>query len=223
MTAASLLCLLAVALVPPQNNSQEIEAIMSGLEEASAQLRSFSASFRQEEVDEFGDRTTFNGNIRYLAPDKWRMISELNGRPVEEVVSDGERGWMVRHSLRRIEVVSLSSINRRSGGISFTGAARMLGENYLITLAGTEELPTGAAYRLHCLPIEGAPNADPSISSLELWINVEQPAPVIKMLLRQRDGVVITWELQEVRRNVEVDPRQFEFHRPRGYEVIQHE
>lgn len=228
MSPLALLCIFAV--LAPITQEENIEAILQRLEESSARLTSFEAGYSQCEIDEFGDSTVFNGTIYYLKDKSggsevglFKMTSELDGRIIEEVCTNGRQGWMVRHSLKRVEVATMSAINRRVGGITLTGAADILRNNYDITLEGIDELASGRAYHLRCEPMEGAIDVDPTIDELELWINIEQPSPITKILLNHRDQVVSTWELNSVQRNADINRNIFQKRIPSGYTEIKHE
>ena len=217
--------LIACLLMPLQLPQEEtVEEIIARLEESSEQLSSFRAAFHQMEVDEFGDEMEFQGTIEYMRGGNWRMalVEDDPEKPVEEVVSDGRKGWMIRHKTKKVEVTNMSNIRRRAGGISLTGAAEVLRTSYEVTYVGKEELGTGITFHLYCKPIKGAPGADQTIRSLDLWINADQPAPITKITLRQRGGIVNTWELSDIQRNIEINQRIFEYRIPRGYQEIIH-
>jgi outer membrane lipoprotein-sorting protein len=221
MTALVFFCAAAATLLPVD---EQVGEILDRLEKAASELNSFRADYHQVELDEFGDEFTYKGTIEYLKEGRWRMtlVADDQNNPIEEVVSDGSKGWMIRHKTKKVEVASMSTIRRRAGGITFTGAAGILKRSYRITLKGTEETRSGPAHHLLCMPIKGAEGVDPTIVSLDLWINDEQPAPIAKIRLAQRGGIITTWELSNIQRNLTISEKLFEYRIPRGYEEFIH-
>lgn len=220
-TVTSTLILLALAFAPQE---ETVEDILAKLESSSEQLNSFRASFYQVENDEFGDETILRGTMEFLKGGRIRMavITGDSDSPVEESITDGKKAWMIRHKLNKVEVVALSSLRGRLGGFSQVNV-KILRTAYNITYKGVEELESGQAYHLYCKPIRGAEGADPSILSLELWINTEQPSPIVKVKARQRGRIVTTLTLSNIQRNVSINPRVFKYRVPRGYEEIVHD
>jgi len=217
--AATILFALALATAAGAQD-QSVDEILNRLADASSELNSLVTGYSQIEVDEFGDKTVLSGTFYYLKPGRYRWALEVGGKVVEEMVSNGTHGWRIRHSVKTVDKVKLETIKRRTGGITLTGGAEELRASYDISFAGIDELDTGTAYHLICNPKPGVNRADSLIRRMELWINIEHPAPVVKVVVRQRDGIVVSLEFNNLRRNAPVAARYFEYHVPNGYEEI---
>jgi len=206
-----------------QEQQPTVDEILQRLSEASSQLNSLITSYRQIEKDEFGDETVFNGTFYYLKPARYCWVLEVSGNVVEEMVSNGDYGWRIRHNVKAVDKIKLETIKRRTGGIALTGGAEELRQIHDIELAGIEELRSGPAYHLSCMPKDGDTKADSLIHCMDLWIDVDQPAPIVKILIQQRDEIEITLEFFNLHRNAEIDENLFVYRVPRGYEEITYE
>jgi outer membrane lipoprotein-sorting protein len=217
-------CAAAAALTLAAAGSQQqfptVDEIMQQLSEASSRLDSMVASYRQTEVDEFGDETALTGTFYYVRPSRYKWALEVSGRVVEEMVSNGVHGWRIRHNVKAIDKVTLATVKRRTGGITLTGGADELKENFDIALQGIDILASGQAYHLICTPKDGSPGVDALYRRMELWIDIEQPAPVVRVVIHQKDNIVQTLDFSDIRRNVSVNERMFQYRVPRGYEEI---
>ena len=214
--------LLACAAVCLHAQDPSADEVLQMLADDSVNLNSLVTKYRQVEVDEFGDETEFCGTFYYLRPGRYRWALEVNGKVVEEMVSNEAHGWRLRHNVKAVDKVKLATIKRRTGGITLTGGAEELREAYDIGFAGTDELVTGPAYHLVCIPKDGNSEADSIIEKMEIWINIENSAPVVKVVIHQRDGILNSLEFTDLQRNAEVAESNFVYRVPRGYEEIVH-
>ena len=214
--------LLACAAVCLHAQDPTVDEVLQKLADDSADLNSLVTKYRQAETDEFGDETEFCGTFYYLRPGRYRWALEVNGKVVEEMVSNESLGWRLRHNVKAIDKVKLATIKRRTGGITLTGGAEELREAYDMSFAGIDELTTGPAYHLICVPKDGDSEVDSIIQQMEIWINVENSAPVVKVVIHQRDGILNSLEFTELLRNAEVNESIFVYRVPRGYEEIVH-
>jgi outer membrane lipoprotein-sorting protein len=219
--------ILAATLIACPATTQErqptVDEIMQRMADASAKLNSLVTSYRQSEKDEFGDETILSGTFYYLKPARYRWSLEVGGKVVEEMTSNGDIGWRIRHNVKAVDKIKLETIKRRTGGIALTGGAEELRANYDIEFIGIEKLRSSPAYHLRCIPKNGNTDADSIIVSMDLWIDIDEPAPVVKVVVQQRDDVEITLEFFDLRRNAEVNPEMFVYRVPRGYEEITYE
>jgi outer membrane lipoprotein-sorting protein len=220
---ALLLAALTICSSMIQAQQPTVDEILQRFSEASSALNSLITSYRQIEKDEFGDETVLSGTFYYLKPGRYRWVLEVGGKVVEEMVSNNDYGWRIRHNVKAVDKVKLETIKRRTGGITVTGGAEELKANYNIEYIGIEKLRSGPSYHLRCVPKDGDTKADSLIHSMDLWIDVDEPAPLVKLVLQQRDNIQTTLEFSNLQRNAEVNPDLFVYRVPRGYEEITYE
>lgn len=210
------------ALAGVQDDAATVDKILERLESANGVLTSFTAHFTQTEIDEFGDEVITTGEINFLKPGRYRLTSKLDGEVYEEIGKNPDAGWRIRHRVKKIERFGSSDSGELSGGLSLSGGVSELRETYEITLIGKQTLNSGTAYHLECIPRVDAGNFDPSIIKMELWINVDAPAPVTRVFLSKRDDITQDFVLDNIRRDVTIDKNMFIYRVPRGYDEIRH-
>ena len=219
MNAIAVALMFLSAVLPVDDKADQV---LDMLESASDQLKSFRAEFEQVEIDEFRDETRISGTWQFLRGGRMRLsVINRNGQVLEESVTDGKTGWQINHNLKKVDVASVSSVGGRISGYSSINVQN-LKNSYTSTYLGEVELRSGPAHHLRCKPIRGAEGADPTVLSIEIWVNVEFPSPIVKIKATQRGRVVTTIELYDIQRNVDVDPGIFKYRVPRGYEEIKH-
>lgn len=198
-----------------QNDLPTVDQIMSDLKVANDALQSIEASFIQEETNEFGDVETTTGHFYFLSPGRYMLNSIFDGKVNEEMGKNAKYAWRIRHHLGSVDKFKVKESDQVSEGFLFTDADE-LNSAFDLKLLGVEKLESGDAYHL-----KGKAREKRKIREIEIWINVESPAPIAKAISYQkRKTTMITFN--NIKRDVKLDSDMFVYRVPRGYQEINH-
>jgi outer membrane lipoprotein-sorting protein len=215
LASLAIITFLALAVGQPQEELPTVDEILQQLDTASDSLKSFSANFEQVEKDEFGDETVTRGDAFFLSPGRMLFVSYINGKKYEEMGKNTENAWRVRHKIGTVDKFKVDDKEKVSEGLSITDAED-LQENYDLELKGVRELTSGKAYY-----VVGIAKESRRIIKVEIWINVENPAPVCKAISHQK-RIVTSFTLKNIQRDIDLDPNLFKYEVPKGFEEITH-
>lgn len=204
-----------LAAIPPQDAQPGVDEILGRLQAASDALTSFEAEFEQLEKDEFGDINTTSGKAYFLKPGRMLFVSYHEGEKLEELGKNTEYAWRVRHHVGTVDRFKVNESENVSEGLNITNAEE-LKEQYDLKLAGVEELSSGPAWHLI-----GTPKKEGKIKKIEVWVDQNNAAPVVKAKSYQR-RIETTFTLSNISRGEHLDAGMFRYDVPRGYDEIVH-
>lgn len=205
-----LLILVMFALPLACQDLPAVDDVLEQFEQAGKSLTSFQADVLFEELDEFGDSYAKQGKIYFLAPGRYLMVTELDGKPQEEVGKNQEVAWRTRHHVKTVDRVDVAEEQEVSDGYTFADADD-LRRSFDLAVVGVDELAEGKAWHL-----VGTPREESKLQKFEVWISVENPSPVLK-LRASKQRIQETLTFSNIRRNIEIDPDLFEYQVPSGY------
>jgi len=209
--------LILLLIITASLSAQElpgVEEVLEKFKAAGESLTSFTADFAQIEIDEFGDTHRKSGSIYFLAPGRYKLITFLDGKPLEELGKNVEEAWRTRHHVKTIDHVPVGKEAEVNEGYSFADADD-LRNSFDLEVKGIEELETGPAWHL-----VGNPKEDKGIELFEVWINIENPSPLVKLKASKKYSSE-TMTFTNIQRNVAVDSDLFIYEELDGYTVYE--
>jgi outer membrane lipoprotein-sorting protein len=201
-----------LGLLPGAQEQTAVDEILAKVEKAGEDLRSFSADIELRELDEFGDTNSKQGKMHFLAPGRYLLITYFEGKAQEELGTNEDDAWRIRHHVKTVDHMAVDSDAEISDGYSFSDADD-LREKFDLKVAGEVELEAGPAWHLIAIPKE-----ESSLKSLEIWILKESPLPFAK-LKAVKKRIQETMIFTNIKRNIDLDSDLFRFEAPSGYQL----
>lgn len=215
VVAFAVLCLLITATAYRSPDIPTADKILEKLDKANDALKSFVCDYYQEVIDEFGDKSITRGQAFFLSPGRYLLTSVFDGKVIEEVGKNEKYAWRIRHHLKKVDKAIVSESDKLSKGFSLSDAESM-SEQFNFTVDDKiEDLATGPAYHL-----TGTPKETSTVNKLEIWVNVENPSPIVKFIAHKRD-ITESFTFSNIKRDVPIDKKKFEYHVPHGYQEVE--
>lgn len=213
-TAVLLTLLIACPLAAQE--LPKAEDILDRLIAANDKMESFKAEYTQVEINEFDEEFTRSGLICYQKPGSFYMsYSDAKGKLVEEVAKNQDNSWRIHHRAGKVDKFGGDKSDNQekdtTGGVDITNPEDIK-KAYNIEVKGIDDLPSGKAWHL-----VGKAKETRKYMSIEVWVNIENNAPISKLISVDKNGNKITFTLENITRNSGVDSSIFKYHVPSGY------
>ena len=214
--AAAVLLIMALSPIAIAQELPKAEDILDRLIAANDKMKSFQAEYTQIEVDEFGDEFTRKGIVCYQKPGNFYMsYMDAKGKLVEEVARNQQNSWRIHHRAGKVDKFGGAKNDKKekdtTGGVDITNPEDIK-KAYNISVTGIEELPSGKAWHL-----VGKAKETRKYMSIEIWVNIENNAPIAKLISVEKSGNKITFILENIKRDKIISRSIFDYHVPKGY------
>jgi outer membrane lipoprotein carrier protein len=183
---------------------------------AREELASLRASFKQTKVFTlFDEREESAGEFAFLKPGmvRWRFTSP------DSTISAirGDTAWTVLPHIRQVQKVGLggSSTDRVMSIIGFGACGEGMRDDFSIVLKEDAD----SLILLEMIPL--AESIAPYFSIIELGLDPDDLLPRL-IVFHEHSGDLLIFEFDSVEPGADVDPDEFDFSVPEGFEVVEY-
>ena len=191
-----------------------LEEVLQGIERYYEGLTSLIAAFDQTvEVPVLEKRERYRGNFYFSKPDLVRL--EYTSPKGQLMVADGRYYWFyqpqddISQAMRAPMEEAGASVPRYILGGDLTG-------KFKIELTGMDERGGSTCYVLDLVPRE----SNPYYQDLRAWVDRRSFA-TRTVRYEDESGNFNTFDLKDLRENIEIKPNKFEFVPPPGTQVLE--
>jgi len=206
----------------PQPQAMDVDAVLTAIEAADAEVESFTADMvSTEHIVLFDDRDVESGTVAFLKPTFFRReVTEPNERT--EVIGDAKVTVYIPR-INQAQIISLEGSAEEGQDLTVPGLASSseLKSAYAVSLQGvtTDESDGATLYVLRLVPNVGTPPAK-HYKAITLSVAEGEWHPARRILLESHTGDTTTIELSNIALNPGLEPDDFELDLPEGTEII---
>lgn len=213
LAVGCIICGLAVSFASPGLYAQgDLAAAIAGLQRRYATVDSISAEFRQTYRAPAVNQTE-SGTVFMKKPGLMRW--EYRNPEVKLFVADGRDTYLYMPEDRQVLVQHFTADDLRSTPLQFLLGQGDIRRNYDVSWESVAGYNAGATSRLRLTPRAAASDYAYVVIAYD-----SASYDLRGIVIRERTGNTSEFEFDNLKTNVRVDSRQFQFKIPKGVEVV---